>query len=103
MFQPYSIKARIPVNKYQNIEYLTHTLNEYLLDNGLSIYNANQYLINVLGFNTLGNKIVTFNTARLKSNKIEFISSASNFTEGEYSFSWTAEAGFICNATLVKN
>ena len=103
MFQPYSISTRIYANNYQNIEYLTHTLNEYLLDNRLSIYTANQYLINVSGYNTLGNKIVTFNTARLKSDKIEFISSASNFTEGEYSFSWTAEVGFICNATLVKN
>lgn len=103
MFQPYGISARISANNYQNIEYLTHSLNEYLLDNRLSIYRANQYLINVSGYNTLGNKIVTFNTARLKSDKIEFISSASNFTEGEYSFSWTAEVGFICNATLVKN
>lgn len=93
----------IYANNYQHIEYLTHTLNKYLLDNRLSIYTANQYLINVSGYNTLGNKIVTFNTARLKSDKIEFISSASNFTEGEYSFSWTAEVGFICNATLVKN
>ena len=103
MFQPYGIDARIPANNYQNIEYLTHSLDEYLLDNRLSIYNANQYLINVAGYNTLGHKVVTFNTARLKSDKIEFISSASNFTEGEYSFSWTAEVGFICNATLVKN
>lgn len=103
MFQPYSISTRIYANNYQDIEYLTHTLNEYLLDNHLSIYTANQYLINVSGYNTLGNKIVTFNTARLKSDKIEFISSASNFTEGEYSYSWTAEVGFICNATLVKN
>ena len=103
MFQPYGVQARILADNYQNIEYLTHTLNEYLLDNHLSIYNANQYLINVVGYNTLGNKIVIFNTARLKSNKIEFISSASNFTEGEYSFSWTAEVGFICNAILVKN
>ena len=103
MFRPYRIQARILAGDYQNIEYLTHTLNKYLLNNHLSIYNANQYLINVSGFNTLGNKIVTFNTARLKSNKVEFISSASNFTEGEYSFSWTAEVGFICNAILVKN
>ena len=103
MFQPYSISVRISANNYQNIEYLTHNLNDYLLNNRLSIYNANQYLINVLGYNTLGNKIVTFNTARLKSNKIEFITSASNYTEGEYSFNWTAEVGFICNATLVKN
>lgn len=103
MFQPYSISTRIYAKEYQDIEYLTHTLNEYLLDNRLSIYTANQYLINVSGYNTLGNTIVTFNTARLKSDKIEFISSASNFTEGEYSYSWTAEVGFICNATLVKN
>ena len=103
MFKPYSIDARIYANNYQNIEYLTHTLNEYLLDNRLSIYTANQYLINVSGYDTLGHKIVTFNTARLKSDKIEFISSASNFTEGEYSFSWTAEVGFICNATLIKH
>lgn len=103
MFQPYAIDARIPADNYQSIETLTHTLNEYLLNNRLSIYNANQYLINVSGFDTLGNKIITFNTARLKSTEIEFISSASNFTLGEYSFSWTAEVGFICNATLVKN
>ena len=102
MFQPYTINARIPADNYQNIETLKHTLNEYLLNNGLSIYNANQYLINVSGYDTLGNKIITFNTARLKSTEIEFISSASNFTLGEYSFSWTAEVGFICNATLVK-
>ena len=103
MFQPYTINARIPADNYQNIETLTHTLNKYLVNNGLSIYNANQYLINVSGFDTLGNKIITFNTARLKSTEIEFISSASNFTLGEYSFSWTAEVGFICNAILVKN
>ena len=103
MFQPYAIDARIPANKYQNIETLTHNLNEYLLNNRLSIYNANQYLINISGYDTLGNKIITFNTARLKSTEIEFISSASNFTVGEYSFSWTAEVGFICNAILVKN
>lgn len=103
MFQPYGIQMRISANNYQNIEYLTHDLDEYLLNNRLSIYNANQYLINVTGFDTLGNKIITFNTARLKSNKIEFISSASSFTDGEYSFNWTAEVGFICNATLVKN
>ena len=102
MFQPYTINARIPADNYQNIETLTHTLNEYLDNNGLSIYNANQYLINVSGYDTLGNKIITFNTARLKSTEIEFISSASNFTVGEYSFSWTAEVGFICNAILVK-
>ena len=103
MFQPYAINARIPADNYQSIETLTHTLNEYLLNNKLSIYNANQYLINVSGYDTLGNKIITFNTARLKSTEIEFISSASNFTLGEYSFSWTAEVGFICNAILVKN
>lgn len=103
MFQPYGIEMRISADNYQNIEYLTHDLDEYLLNNRLSIYNANQYLINVTGYDTLGHKIITFNTARLKSNKIEFISSASSFTEGEYSFSWTAEVGFICNATLVKN
>jgi hypothetical protein len=103
MFQPYAINARIPANNYQHIETLTHTLNKYLDNNGLSIYNTNQYLINVSGYDTLGNKIITFNTARLKSTKIEFISSASNFTLGEYSFSWTAEVGFICNAILVKN
>ena len=103
MFQPYTINARIPADNYQNIETLTHTLNKYLVNNGLSIYNANQYLINVRGYDTLGNKIITFNTARLKSTEIEFISSASNFTRGEYSFSWTAEVGFICNAILVKN
>ena len=103
MFQPYTINARIPADNYQNIETLTHTLNEYLLNNRLSIYNANQYLINVSAYDTLGNKIITFNTARLKSTEIEFISSASNFTLGEYSFSWTAEVGFICNAILVKN
>ena len=103
MFQPYGIQMRISANNYQNIEYLTHHLDEYLLNNRLSIYNANQYLINVTGYDTLGHKIITFNTARLKTNKIEFISSASSFTEGEYSFSWTAEVGFICNATLVKD
>lgn len=103
MFKPYRVKMRIPADNYQHIEYLTHELDEYLLNNRLSIYNANQYLINVSGYDTLGHKIITFNTARLKSNKIEFISSASSFTEGEYSFSWTAEVGFICNATLVKN
>lgn len=103
MFKPYSIDARIPADNYQSIETLTHTLNKYLLNNRLSIYNANQYLINITGFDTLGNKIITFNTARLKSTEIEFISSASNFTSGEYSYSWTAEVGFICNAILVKN
>ena len=103
MFQPYDIDVRIPANNYQSIETLTHSLNEYLLNNKLSIYKANQYLINVTGYDTLGNKIITFNTARLKSTEIEFISSASNFTDGEYSFSWTAEVGFICNAILVKN
>lgn len=84
MFRPYTVQMRIPANTYQYIE--------YLLDNGLSIYKANQYLINVVGYNTLDHKIVIFNSARLKSNKIEFISSATNFTE----------VGFICNATLVK-
>ena len=103
MFKPYTIDARIAADNYQNIETLKHTLNEYLVNNGLSIYNANQYLINVSGYDTLGHKIITFNTARLKSTEIEFISSASNFTVGEYSFSWTAEVGFICNAILVKN
>lgn len=103
MFQPYGVDARIPADNYQNIETLTHSLNKYLIEHGLSIYTANQYLINVSGFDTLGHKIVTFNTARLQSTKIEFISTASTFVDGEYSFSWTAEVGFICNATLIKN
>lgn len=103
MFQPYSISARIPVNNYQNIETLTHNLNDYLNEHALSIYTPNQYLINVTGYDTLGHKIVTFNTARLKSTEIEFISTATSFVDGEYSFSWTANVGFICSATLVKN
>ena len=103
MFQPYSISASIPADNYQNIETLTHNLNDYLNEHALSIYTANQYLINVTGYDTLGHKIVTFNTARLKSTEIEFISTATSFVDGEYSFSWTANVGFICNATLVKN
>ena len=103
MFEPYGISARIPADNYQNIETRTHNLNDYLNEHALSIYTANQYLINVTGYDTLGNKIVTFNTARLKSTEIEFISTATSFVDGEYSFSWTANVGFICNATLVKN
>ena len=103
MFQPYSISATIPADNYQNIETLTHNLNNYLNEHALSIYTANQYLINATGYDTLGHKIVTFNTARLKSTEIEFISTATSFVNGNYSFSWTANVGFICNATLVKN
>ena len=103
MFQPYAISATIPVDNYQNIETLTHNLNNYLNEHALSIYTANQYLINATGYDTLGHKIVTFNTARLKSTEIEFISTATSFVDGNYSFSWTANVGFICNATLVKN
>ena len=103
MFQPYAISATIPADNYQNIETLTHNLNNYLNEHALSIYTANQYLINATGYDTLGHKIVTFNTARLKSTEIEFISTATSFVDGNYSFSWTANVGFICNATLVKN
>ena len=103
MFQPYAISATIPADNYQNINTLTHNLNNYLNEHALSIYTANQYLINATGYDTLGNKIVTFNTARLKSTEIEFISTATSFVNGNYSFSWTANVGFICNATLVKN
>lgn len=103
MFQPYTISATIPANNYQNIETLTHNLNNYLNEHALSIYTANQYLINATGYDTLGHKIVTFNTARLKSTEIEFISTVTSFVDGNYSFSWTANVGFICNATLVKN
>lgn len=103
MFQPYTISATIPADNYQNIETLTHNLNNYLNEHALSIYTANQYLINATGYDTLGHKIVTFNTARLKSTEIEFISTATSFVDGNYSFSWTANVGFICNATLVKN
>ena len=103
MFQPYGISTTIPADNYQNIETLTHNLNNYLNEHALSIYTANQYLINATGYDTLGHKIVTFNTARLKSTEIEFISTATSFVDGNYSFSWTANVGFICNATLVKN
>ena len=103
MFQPYAISTTIPPDNYQHIETLTHNLNNYLNEHALSIYTANQYLINATGYDTLGNKIVTFNTARLKSTEIEFISTATSFVNGNYSFSWTANVGFICNATLVKN
>ena len=103
MFQPYTISTTIPPDNYQNIETLTHKLNNYLNEHALSIYTANQYLINATGYDTLGHKIVTFNTARLKSTEIEFISTATSFVDGNYSFSWTANVGFICNATLVKN
>lgn len=103
MFRPYTIRANIPTDNYQDIETLTHNLNDYLNEHALSIYTANQYLINVIGYDTLGNKIITFNTARLKSTEIEFISTATSFMDGPYSFSWTANVGFICNATLVKN
>ena len=103
MFQPYGISTTIPADNYQNIETLTHNLNNYLNEHALSIYTANQYLINTTGYDTLGHKIVTFNTARLKSTEIEFISTATSFVDGNYSFSWTANVGFICNATLVKN
>ena len=103
MFRPYAISATIPADNYQYIETLTHNLNNYLNEHALSIYTANQYLINATGYDTLGHKIVTFNTARLKSTEIEFISTATSFVDGHYSFSWTANVGFICNATLVKN
>ena len=103
MFQPYTISATIPTDNYQNIETLTHNLNNYLNEHALSIYTANEYLINATGYDTLGHKIVTFNTARLKSTEIEFISTATSFVDGNYSYSWTANVGFICNATLVKN
>ena len=103
MFQPYGISATIPADNYQYIETRTHNLNKYLNEHALSIYTANQYLINATGYDTLGHKIVTFNTARLKSTEIEFISTATSFVDGNYSFSWTANVGFICNATLVKN
>ena len=103
MFQPYGVSMRIPADNYQHIETLTHSLDKYLNEHRLSIYTANQYLINVAGFDTLGHKIVTFNTARLQPTEIEFISTASTFVDGEHSFSWTANVGFICNATLVKN
>ena len=103
MFEPYGISATIPADNYQYIETRTHNLNNYLNEHALSIYTANQYLINATGYDTLGHKIVTFNTARLKSTEIEFISTATSFVDGNYSFSWTANVGFICNATLVKN
>lgn len=103
MFQPYGISATITADNYQHIETLTHKLNNYLNEHALSIYTANQYLINATGYDPLGHKIVTFNTARLKSTEIEFISTATSFRDRNYSFSWTANVGFICNATLVKN